>query len=50
MGLLQGWFAGTDTPALEVLYLPTGLIVFFLTAFRILNVMGSSHAINPQMA
>jgi len=50
MGLLHGWFAGTDTPALEVLCLATGLIVFFLTAFRILNVMGSSHAINPQMA
>ncbi len=36
LSLLHGWFAGTDTAALETVYLVTGLGVFFLTAYRVL--------------
>jgi len=45
MGLLHSWFAGTDTLALEMVYLATGLIVFFLTAYRVLAAWGSRKAV-----
>lgn len=41
LSLLHSWFAGTDTPALEMVYLVTGLLVFFLTAYRVLVAFGS---------
>lgn len=36
LALLHSWFAGTDTPALEITYLATGFLVIFLTLYRIL--------------
>ncbi|MCA9936180.1 MAG: ferric reductase-like transmembrane domain-containing protein [Ardenticatenaceae bacterium] len=41
MSLLHSWFAGTDTPALEMTYLVTGLLVLFLTVYRILEALSS---------
>jgi DMSO/TMAO reductase YedYZ heme-binding membrane subunit len=40
MSLLHSWFSGTDTPALEIIYLASGLLVIFLTLFRILIALG----------
>lgn len=39
MSLLHSWFSGTDTPALEIVYLVTGLLVIFLTLFRIMTAL-----------
>jgi DMSO/TMAO reductase YedYZ heme-binding membrane subunit len=36
LALLHSWFAGTDTPAMEIIYISTGLIVFFLVIYRLL--------------
>ncbi len=48
MSLLHSWFAGTDTPALEIMYLSTGLLVFFLTVFRVLAALGRQQTAAPQ--
>ncbi|MCB8965784.1 MAG: ferric reductase-like transmembrane domain-containing protein [Chloroflexota bacterium] len=48
MALLHSWFAGTDSVALETLYLVTGLLVFFLTAYRVLSAFGSRQVASPQ--
>jgi sulfoxide reductase heme-binding subunit YedZ len=51
LSLLHSWFAGTDTPALEIVYLSTGLLVFFLTVFRVLAALGGrQHSTAPQQA
>lgn len=36
LALLHSWFAGTDTTALEIVYLSSALLVFFLTVYRLL--------------
>jgi predicted ferric reductase len=41
LALLHSWFASTDTPAMEMIYLSRGLIVFFLTVYRVLVAPGS---------
>ncbi len=46
--LLHSWFAGTDTQALEIVYLVTGLLVFFLTAYRVLTALGGSKGTSPE--
>ncbi len=48
MSLLHSWFAGTDTVALEMMYLVTGLLVFFLTVFRVLAALENRHITAPQ--
>ena len=50
MSLLHSWFAGTDTPALEMMYLVTGLLVFFLTVYRVLAAFGGYRVAGPQEA
>ncbi len=45
LALLHSWFAGTDTPAMEVIYLSTGLLVFFLTAYRVLAALGARRVV-----
>ena len=37
MGTLHGWMAGTDSATLGPLYLISGLVVIFLTAYRIVD-------------
>ncbi|MCA9972669.1 MAG: ferric reductase-like transmembrane domain-containing protein, partial [Anaerolineales bacterium] len=44
MALLHSWFAGTDTPALEIVYLASGLVVFFLTVYRLLAALNGRKA------
>lgn len=50
LSLLHSWFAGTDTAALEIVYLATGLIVFFLTVYRVLAALGERGTAVPQQA
>ncbi|MCA9972921.1 MAG: ferric reductase-like transmembrane domain-containing protein [Anaerolineales bacterium] len=45
MALLHSWFAGTDTPALEMVYLVTGVTVLFLTLYRVLAAVGGGGAV-----
>ena len=40
LALLHSWFAGTDTPALAVTYLVTGILVVFLTIYRLVAALG----------
>ena len=48
LSLLHSWFAGTDTPALEIMYMSTGLLVFFLTVYRVLTAVSSRRITIPQ--
>lgn len=48
MSLVHSWFSGTDTPALEIMYLASGLLVFFLTIVRILIGLGDRHVAGSQ--
>ncbi|MCB8975853.1 MAG: ferric reductase-like transmembrane domain-containing protein [Ardenticatenaceae bacterium] len=51
LSLLHSWFAGTDTAVLEATYLITGLLVFFLTAYRVLTAFTDRRtAMQPQQA
>jgi sulfoxide reductase heme-binding subunit YedZ len=44
LALLHSWFAGIDTPALATMYLSTGLLVFFLTVYRLLVALDERRA------
>jgi len=50
LSLLHSWFAGTDTPALATMYLSTGLLVFFLTVYRLLAALGGRRVSATQQA
>ena len=47
LSFLHSWFAGTDTPALEMVYLVSGLVVFFLTVVRVLTALGEPRLTRP---
>jgi len=50
LSLLHSWFAGTDTAALQAMYLGTGLLVFFLTVYRVLAAVNGRKTPTPQHA
>ncbi|MCA9954347.1 MAG: ferric reductase-like transmembrane domain-containing protein [Anaerolineales bacterium] len=50
LSLLHSWFAGTDTAVLQITYLVTGLLVFFLTVYRVLMARTNPRTVSPQQA
>lgn len=44
MGLLHGWMAGADGTLMQPIYLGSGLLVIFLTVYRVLSGRGEAAA------